>query len=281
MEPEYSYGPISVSDAELDLMRLRATLDFVDKLAGMGKKDDAIAEARQALRQAQQVWRSGRPECELAACAHPRASLAELQDRYRLLLWRAHTQLANLTHDLAHAYEVALLRPNLPTGLVLLGKALAGAQRHEEAACHLRAALDANPFDREAALALFQALTQLQNESGRRRLARERWPELEEGAGRLEGETKTQVDGRVLRARALLARREFGAARTLLEEIVQGHPNDLWPLVILSYVLLQEGQDLPAAEKVLRDILALDPNNREAQSNLAVLLRQMGEDRAA
>ena len=142
--------------------------------------------------------------------------------------------------------------------------------RSVEQEAQLRAALAENPLFAPAVSAL-----------GTLFLKQERWPEMEEMAGRLESEAKTQVDGRVLRARALLVRREFDLARAMLEETLKDHPNDLWPLVILSYVLLQEGRDLPAAEKVLRDILTLDPKNQEAQNNLAVLLRQLGKNPAA
>src|SRR5439155_15523110 len=38
----------------------------------------------------------------------------------------------------------------------------------------------------------------------------------------------------------------------------------------------QEGKDPDAAEQALRDVLALDPSNAEAQHNLSVLLGQRG-----
>jgi hypothetical protein len=44
--------------------------------------------------------------------------------------------------------------------------------------------------------------------------------------------------------------------------------------VILSHVLLQEGRDPQAAEKALHDVLALDPNHREARHNLAALQKR-------
>jgi hypothetical protein len=55
--------------------------------------------------------------------------------------------------------------------------------------------------------------------------------------------------------------------------VVAGHPQAIWPRVVLSHVLLQEGRDLAGAEKALRDVLALDPNHAEARVNLAVLLQ--------
>ena len=47
----------------------------------------------------------------------------------------------------------------------------------------------------------------------------------------------------------------------------------LWPRAVLSHALSQEGRDLDAAERALRDILALEPQNAEARQNLGVLLR--------
>jgi tetratricopeptide (TPR) repeat protein len=96
-------------------------------------------------------------------------------------------------------------------------------------------------------------------------------PEL----ARLENACMT-VEAAVLRARAHLASRSFAAARKLLDETIARAPQAIWPRVILSHVLLQEGSDPAAAEQALRDVLALDPNQREARHNLGVLLQQQG-----
>jgi Flp pilus assembly protein TadD len=77
----------------------------------------------------------------------------------------------------------------------------------------------------------------------------------------------------LFRARAHLARREFIEAEALVRQVVAAEPRAVWPRVLLSHVLLQEGRDLDAAEQALRDVLALDPVHAEAQNNLAVLLR--------
>jgi hypothetical protein len=61
-----------------------------------------------------------------------------------------------------------------------------------------------------------------------------------------------------------------------LEAAIEQAPQALWPKVILSHVLLQEGQDWAGAEQALRAILALNPSHAEAQRNLAVLLKQQG-----
>ena len=69
----------------------------------------------------------------------------------------------------------------------------------------------------------------------------------------------------------VLARREFPAARRLLENTIARAPQAVWPRVILSHVLLEEGRDWAAAANVLHGVLELDPQHWEAQHNLAVL----------
>jgi GT2 family glycosyltransferase/predicted Zn-dependent protease len=107
-------------------------------------------------------------------------------------------------------------------------------------------------------------------------LSQGRWAEVEEAAGRLEADGGAWGDAAVLRARGLLARREFAAARRLLEETIARAPEAVWPRLVLTHVLLQEGGDGAAAERALRDVLALDPSNAEARHNLEVLLRRQG-----
>ncbi len=104
-----------------------------------------------------------------------------------------------------------------------------------------------------------------------------RWDEVEAAALRLEADAQAPVEAAVLRAKALLARRGFAAARALLEGAVAGAPQALWPRVLLTHALLQEGRDWDAAGRALRDVLALDPGHAEARRNLGVLLRQQGQ----
>jgi tetratricopeptide (TPR) repeat protein len=104
-----------------------------------------------------------------------------------------------------------------------------------------------------------------------------RWGDLEQMAAQLETNGPARVDAAVLRAQGHLARREFAAARELLEKAIATAPTALWPRVILTHVLLQEGRDWDTAERALRDVLALDPGHREARQNLEVLLRQQGK----
>ena len=43
---------------------------------------------------------------------------------------------------------------------------------------------------------------------------------------------------------------------------------------MLSQILLEEGRDWQASEQALREVLALAPDHKETQHNLAVLLRR-------
>jgi tetratricopeptide (TPR) repeat protein len=110
-------------------------------------------------------------------------------------------------------------------------------------------------------------------------LAQGRWPELDQAAAQLEAAPGSAPDqagalpAAVLRARGRLARREFGPARLLLEETIARAPQAVPPRVFLTHVLLQEGSDPAAAERALRELVALDPGQAEAWRNLAVLLR--------
>jgi GT2 family glycosyltransferase/tetratricopeptide (TPR) repeat protein len=111
-------------------------------------------------------------------------------------------------------------------------------------------------------------------------LGQGRWDELEHVAGRLEDGLHAATEAAVLRARGALARQEFGAARTTLEAAIAAAPAAVWPRVLLSHVLLQEGRDWPAAERALRDVLALEPGHAEARCNLAVLAQQQARPSA-
>lgn len=103
-----------------------------------------------------------------------------------------------------------------------------------------------------------------------------RWDDLDRVADRLGMDPAWDLEARTLRAKSLLGQRAFTKARQLLEETIAQYTTQLLPRVLLSYVLLQEGLDLVAAERALRDVLVFDPTNEEARRNLAVLLQQVG-----
>jgi tetratricopeptide (TPR) repeat protein len=97
--------------------------------------------------------------------------------------------------------------------------------------------------------------------------------ELEQEAGRLRQDPAAAAEADVLLARARLARKDYAAARALLEGCIAREPEALRPRVVLRYVLLQERGDPAAAEAALRAVLERDTGNAEAAHNLRVLLR--------
>jgi hypothetical protein len=76
-----------------------------------------------------------------------------------------------------------------------------------------------------------------------------------------------------------LARKESSSARLFLVNAIALAREAVWPRLLLSRPVLQEGRDWAAAELALRAVLAIDPNQQEACNNLEILLRQQERDR--
>jgi Tfp pilus assembly protein PilF len=102
-----------------------------------------------------------------------------------------------------------------------------------------------------------------------------RWDELDNVLAWIDTDEQSAIDAAVLRGRAAMVKGDFAAARTVLETAIMREPAALLPRVILSHTLLQEGRDLAAAERVLREILAISPMHAEARRNLAILTGQL------
>src|SRR5260370_24511793 len=85
--------------------------------------------------------------------------------------------------------------------------------------------------------------------------------------------TPLQEEGQVLRARRMLAGKEYDPAKGILRDLAIKNAAWVYPRIILSHVLLQDGQDEAAAEQILREIVELEPSQAESWRNLAVLYR--------
>ncbi len=109
----------------------------------------------------------------------------------------------------------------------------------------------------------------------------QRWADLEAVIRRFEADAGAAEDGAVLRARGHLARKEFGAARGILERLIAQSPDALAPRFYLTHVLLGEGKDWAAAERALRELLRVDPTQAQGWYNLAALLRRQNRHREA
>jgi tetratricopeptide (TPR) repeat protein len=104
-------------------------------------------------------------------------------------------------------------------------------------------------------------------------IERQEWNELESRIRQIETLRNGEMEAVLLRARAHMARKEFGAAKALLATVKSKFPNALAPRVVLSHALLQENVDLDSAEAALRDVLTIEPNHRSTAHNLRILLQ--------
>ena len=100
------------------------------------------------------------------------------------------------------------------------------------------------------------------------------WPTFNADIERLKATSKGDLEAGTLMARKQLADKNFTVARLTIEQTIASYPGAVWPRVVLTHILLQEGKDWAAAEKALRDVLTLDPEHLEALRNLEVLSQQ-------
>jgi glycosyltransferase involved in cell wall biosynthesis/thioredoxin-like negative regulator of GroEL len=135
--------------------------------------------------------------------------------------------------------------------------------RADEAEAHWKAAVAERPDHAVAWLELAELY-----------LNQQRWSDVETIARQVEGPLGRPDDAAVLRSRVLLFRKDYSAARALLEDAVRRFPQAVRPRLALTHVLLFEGKDFDAAEKALREVLAIDPGNANARGNLDALLRR-------
>jgi tetratricopeptide (TPR) repeat protein/glycosyltransferase involved in cell wall biosynthesis len=221
------------------------------------------------------LWRQGRRAEALAACQQGRVHCPQDVD---LLFHHGHFLCEEGTEpEAAEACLLRFLEIQPPPGSAdEQGRQRRATARHGLATVYLtqgrlleaegqwRAVLVDRPNSLGAWLGLADAL-----------LERGCWTEVEEVATRVGREPQGAFGASMLRARAHLARREFDAARDLLNQVIASAPRDVWPRVVLTHVLLQAGEET-AAERALRDVLALAPGHPGACHNLEVLLRRQG-----
>jgi GT2 family glycosyltransferase/Tfp pilus assembly protein PilF len=170
-----------------DPSHIMAQLNCAEALAACGKEQQAAEAARRALAQLDQRQRiepevldAGhfppdfgffRVEWERAAWQNAGNPDEERRAKRDLMRWRLHLLLADLSSDIGQYYEAALARPDLPPTQAALGCALARSGQVMEALPHLRQAVERNPFDLQAARALFQTYGAAGEGMGQRRLA--------------------------------------------------------------------------------------------------------------
>ena len=177
-----------------------------------------------------------RVEWERAGWDHPGDPAGEAAAQQSLLRWRLHTLLAGLEGKLPCYYEAALARPDLPATRAALGCALGRDKLPAAAVDHLRFAATANPFDRDAARSLFQALRDAGDETGARRVAREQ-SRLCAAAPRLVPAEKWFLEappvGDELASLVILCCNEVAVTRLCLESVLR-HTRPPYELILVD-----------------------------------------------
>ena len=219
----------------------------------------------------------GQPEQARAACREGRNRFPEDTELlYReVLLCQEAGDLAGAARTLLHMVET---RPTSEAMHNAMDPAIRGHRgRHElamlyyrlgrlgEAETQWRAALMDQPDYTPAWLGLGELL-----------LRQSRWNDLERTVQKLDADPRRGVEAAVLRARGHMVRQNLAAARGELETACARSPGSWWPRLLLGDLLLQEGRDWAAAEKVLRELLAIDPDHAATQNKLAAVLARQG-----
>ena len=167
-----------------------ARLNLAEALVGCGRTTEAGEQARRALKllnvngDLNPSVLEGPTSHRLLTCfgwngncagwSHAGNPANELEAKRALFRWRLHVLLAELAGDLSHYYEAVLSRPDLPSSQAALGCALGRLRRFDEALPHLKQAIADNPFDRDAARALYQVLIEVGDHDGQGRLIHDR-----------------------------------------------------------------------------------------------------------
>jgi predicted O-methyltransferase YrrM len=166
-------------------------LDRIQRLIEAGRNEAAVEEARAGLRDLDGEVDSAllatvycllstssfdflRVEWERAAWQNAGDVAGEIAAKGTLLRSRLHQIVGELTGDLGHLEEAVRSRPDLAVTRMGLGCALGRAGRPGEAVEHLREMVRANPFDLQAARALYQAMKDSGDADGCLAFGRER-----------------------------------------------------------------------------------------------------------
>ena len=71
-----------------------------------------------------------------------------------------------------------------------------------------------------------------------------------------------------------MLRGDLQSAKRVLSEAAARDRLAFWPRALLADALLNEGKNLAAAERTLREVLAINPDYSPARQKLAQLLQQ-------
>lgn len=296
----------------LDGRNFIAGLNLAEAYTELGRRGEAVQQARAVLAALETSslldtaallsphfpvdFDVFRVEWERAAWQHPGDADGLAQAKRNLLRWRLHLLLADLTDDLAHYEQAAQIRPDLPHTQGALGCAYARKGRLADAVAPLQQTLDLNPFDRQAARALFQVLKELSRNpeleklTRLRRLLHKAAPQIVPDEPWFHEESKpqpvvvTETDAYVEEAlvsyqhgKAAFAENRFADAIDHLERCLHLSPVDD-PRLAQVYLLIacgyQKLEKLVDALVACRHGLKLFPNDAELRALHATLVER-------
>jgi glycosyltransferase involved in cell wall biosynthesis/Flp pilus assembly protein TadD len=277
-QPEHPFTLFNLGSVYKEMGKTREALEMLERSLELSAPGDSIVRKLYAM-MAQCHLALGEDGAALTVCRNARGVCGhdvELLFQEGLILRRLGDAAGAIACwqeclRLPPAAHFASVNPGLHGHVTrhYLAEACAELGRLGEAEAYFRAALAERPYHEPAWRGLMALLVKQQ-----------RWADLEALADKLQTGPDGPLHGAVVRGRALLGRRQFEAARRLLQQTVERYPEALDPRVVLSYVWLQEGQDWKAAEQALQGVLRLDPAHAEARHNLAVLHHQTGQSKA-
>jgi glycosyltransferase involved in cell wall biosynthesis/Tfp pilus assembly protein PilF len=260
----YNLGTVRLTEGRCAeaLELFRRCLDNPQSSNGLARKLHALtARAYHQLGQ--------KPEA-LAAC---RKGLKAFPEDGELLFWEAMflRELKDLEGAAKCLERVLKARPahyftSVDAGLYgyrtrhYLAEIYRDVGRLEEAEFQWRTAVSENPTFTPA----WRQLAELYYQSAR-------WSQLEDVLPRLDSDPQLADEVAVLRGGLHLGKKEFSLAKECFRAASARATQALRPRVLLSHALLQEGTDWKGALDALNDVLAVDPDNKEAQDNLQVL----------
>jgi glycosyltransferase involved in cell wall biosynthesis len=108
-------------------------------------------------------------------------------------------------------------------------------------------------------------------------LEQQRGGEVEKMIDRLSEEAQGKPIIAVLRARVCLSRGQHDAACRIMQDAIGQAPRFIWLRMLLSDMLIYDGQDLDEAQKQLNEILAIDPK----QTRVRQRLQQIRQNRSS
>jgi GT2 family glycosyltransferase/Flp pilus assembly protein TadD len=260
---------------ECDPTHVVARRNWAEALAASGRREEAVGQAQQALAlvdRDEPIQRAildavayppafdfFRVEWERAAWRHAGDWRAESDAKRELLRWRLHALLAELTGETAHYYEAVMGRPDLACTQAALGCALARNGQVSRAIPHLRHAVKENPFDLQAARALFQALGESGDGMGQRRLADEQRLLAKAAPKSAPGEPwmeRVPPSGEELVSLIVLCCNEVAYTRLCLESVLR-HTRTPYELIVVDN---GSTDDTPAYLEEVRDRVGVTPH---------------------